>query len=123
MRHKFYCVVAILILRSLSLAASDRTLEFETTQVTASDVALSPGGQTLVFTMLGHLFSLPSVGGTANQLTFGHHYDSEPVFSPDGSQVAFTSDRDDTEGNIFVLTLKDGHVVQLTHEECAGRPM
>lgn len=122
MRYKFYCLVAALILRSLSLAVSDRTLEFETTQVTAPDVALSPDGQTLAFTMLGHLFSLPSTGGTANQLTFGHHYDSEPVFSPDGSQIAFTSDRDDSEGNIFVLTLKDSHVVQLTHEQCSGRP-
>lgn len=122
MKRSFCYVVALFILRSLSLAVSDRTLEFETTKVTAPDVALSPDGQTLVFNMLGHLFSLPSSGGTAEQLTFGPNYDNEPVFSPDGSQVAFRSDRDGSDGNIFVLNLKSHHLVQLTHEESAGRP-
>jgi Tol biopolymer transport system component len=71
--------------------------------------------------MLGHLFSLPSIGGTAEQLTFGPHYDNDPAFSPDGSQVAFTSDRDGSDGNIFVLTLRDRQLRQLTHEARAGR--
>jgi dipeptidyl aminopeptidase/acylaminoacyl peptidase len=82
---------------------------------------LSPDGQTVVFTMLGHLFSLPVSGGTADQLTFGPHYDDSPSFSPNGSQVAFTSDRDGSEGNIFVLDLKSGQILQLTHEEVAGQ--
>jgi len=47
-----------------------RTLEIETTEVTAPDVAITPDGQTLIFTLLGHLFRLPVEGGEAEQLTF-----------------------------------------------------
>ena len=99
-----------------------RTVEFETTQVTAADVALSPDGQWLIFTMLGHLFRLPVAGGTAEQLTFGPYYDTEPAISPDGSRVAFVSDRDDSEGNVFILEVATGQITQITRESSAGRP-
>jgi len=83
MRRGLSDIVALFILWTFSLPVLARTLEFQTTQVTAPDVALSPNGQTLVFTMLGHLFSLPSIGGTAEQLTFGPYYDKDPVCSPE----------------------------------------
>jgi len=72
--------------------------------------------------MLGHL-SLPASGGAADQLSFGPFYDDSPSYSPDGSQVAFVSDRDGSEGNIFLLSLKSHQIVQVTHEEYAGRPV
>jgi Tol biopolymer transport system component/imidazolonepropionase-like amidohydrolase len=115
-------LAVLLILCSFSQGVSARTVEFETMRVTTPDIALAPGGQTLVFSMLGHLFRLPSAGGTAEQLTFGPCYDNQPVFSPDGSQIAFTSDRDGSDGNIFVLHLSDGQLLQLTQEEHAGLP-
>lgn len=121
MRRGFCFLLALLVLWTLPLPVSGRTLEFSTSQITAPDVALSPDGQTLVVNMLGHLFSLPSIGGATEQLTFGPYYDSNPVFSPDGSQVAFTSDRDGSDGNIFVLSLQDRRLRQLTHEDRAGR--
>ena len=102
--------------------AAARTIEFETTEVTRADVALSPDGQTLIFTILGHLFRLPVEGGTAEQLTFGPFYDSDPVFSPDGKRVAFVSDRDGTQGNVFVLEPATGQMTQVTHEPWAARP-
>jgi imidazolonepropionase-like amidohydrolase/Tol biopolymer transport system component len=103
-------------------AAAARTIEFETTEVTQADVTLSPDGQWLIFTMLGHLFRLPVEGGTGEQLTFGPYYDSDPVFSPDGARVAFVSDRDGSSGNVFVLELATGQITQVTHEAWAGRP-
>ncbi len=99
----------LILLATIPVAAL-RTIEFETTEVTAADVALSPDGQWLIFTILGHLFRLPVEGGTAEQLTFGPYYDSEPVFSPDGTRVAFVSDRDGSEGNVFALELATGQV-------------
>ncbi len=102
--------------------AAGRTIEFTTTQVTDADVALSPDGKTLIFTMLGHLFRLPVAGGTAEQLTFGPYYDADPAFSPDGNRVAFDSDRDGSEANVFVLDLATGKITQVTHEPWAVRP-
>ncbi|MEE9568947.1 MAG: hypothetical protein V3W37_06125, partial [Candidatus Binatia bacterium] len=102
--------------------AAARTFEFETTEVTAADVTLSPDGHWLIFTLLGHLFRLPVGGGTAEQLTFGPYYDTDPVFSLDGTRVAFVSDRDSSQGNIFVLELVTGQITQITWEPWAGRP-
>ena len=99
-------VLATALVPQPALAQDDdgwRTIEFETTEVTRADVTVSPDGEWLIFTILGHLFRLPVKGGTAEQLTFGPYYDSDPVFSPDGRRVAFGSDRDGTEGNVFVL--------------------
>ena len=94
-------VAAILV--SVPAAAQDadgwRTIEIETTEVTAPDVAITPDGETLIFTLLGHLLVLPVEGGDAEQLTFGPYYDARPAVSPDGTQVAFQSDRDGSEGN------------------------
>ena len=68
----FLCLLTCALVGGLAAA---RTIEFETTEVTAADVAFSPDGQWLIFTMLGHLFRLPVEGGTAEQLTFGPYYD------------------------------------------------
>ncbi len=106
-------VVATILLSDPALAQDDdgwRTIEIETTEVTAPDVAITPDGQTLIFTLLGHLFRLPVEGGEAEQLTFGPYYDAGPAVSPDGTRVAFQSDRDGSEGNIFLLDLATGEI-------------
>ncbi len=117
-------VLVTSVLPNTAAAQDDgrRTIEFETTEVTTPDVALSPDGQWLIFTMLGNLFRLPVEGGTAEQLTFGPYYDTDLAISPGGNRVAFVSDRDGSEGNVFVLELATGQVAQVTHESWAGRP-
>ncbi len=99
-----------------------REIEFATTRVTSADVAVSPDGVQLVISILGHLFRVPVTGGEAEQLTFGPAYDKEPVYSPDGAALAFASDRDGSESNIFVLSLHTGQLTQLTHETRADLP-
>jgi imidazolonepropionase-like amidohydrolase/Tol biopolymer transport system component len=106
----------------LCSVASARTLEFKTTQVTDADVALSPDGKHLVFTIVGHLFRVPVEGGSAEQLTFGPCYDNAPAFSPDGRQLAFVSDRDGSGSNVFVLELASRKLSQVTHETQVGQP-
>jgi len=122
---KHYLFFALFCFPTCMLAgpvATECTIEFETTEVTQADVAVSPDGQWLIFTMLGHLFRLPVEGGTAEQLTFGPHYDADPVFSPEGGPVLFVSDRDGSEGNLFLLNLGTREIRQVTHENWVGRP-
>ena len=58
--------VSLLFVGSAAAQDNDwRTIEFDTTEVTRADVDLSPDGQTLIFTILGHLFRLPVEGGKA----------------------------------------------------------
>ena len=55
LRGVAFCLLAT----ALSSAAGDTgTIEFTTTEVTEADVTISPDGQWLIFTMLGHLFRL-----------------------------------------------------------------
>jgi imidazolonepropionase-like amidohydrolase/Tol biopolymer transport system component len=98
------------------------TLEFTSKQATEAEIDVSPDGKTLVFTILGHLFSVPVTGGSAEQLTFGACYDNEPAFSPDGRQIAFVSDRDASGGNVFLLDRATRKLTQVTHEPHASQP-
>ncbi len=98
------------------------TFNIEVSEVTTPDITVSPDGKTIVFTIIGHLFRLPIEGGAAEQLTFGPYYNHEPSFSPDGKRIAFVSDRDGTEGNIFILDLDSKEISQVTYSLFAGYP-
>src|ERR1044071_7677540 len=54
---------------------------------------VSPDGRTIVFDLLGDLYTLPIAGGTATRITSGPAWDVTPRFSPDGSRIVFASDR------------------------------
>src|SRR5688572_15846937 len=45
---------------------------------------------TVVFDLLGDLWSVPLAGGDAKRLTSGPAWDGQPAFSPDGTRIAFT---------------------------------
>ena len=117
------CVACLPLLVVGPVAAQDsgwRTIELDTVEVTCPDITVSPDGEWLIFTMLGHLFRVPAAGGVAEQLTFGPYYDKEPAFSPDGSKVAFVSDRDGSDGNVFVLDPASGRIAQVTRDVRSG---
>ena len=101
---------------------SSQNIEFETSEVTAPDISLSPDGNWLIFSMLGHLFRLPVEGGQAEQLTFGPYYDSSPAYSADGSKLLFVSDRGGG-ADLFLLNLESGTLQPLTHGADAHRPV
>src|SRR5262245_27554344 len=65
----------------------------DVTAGTWMNVDISPDGSTLVFDLLGDLYTLPIAGGEAKAVTSGLAWDMQPRFSPDGKWIAFTSDR------------------------------
>ncbi len=75
--------------------------------------AISPDGQTIAFTYCGDIYTVPVTGGRAMQLTTNSAYDTRPVWSPDGRQIAFASDRNGGF-DVFVMSSEGGQPKQIT---------
>lgn len=75
--------------------------------------AISPDGKQIAFTYKGNIFTVPITGGKATQITSHTSHDTRPIWSPDGSKIAFASDR---EGgfDVFVVSEKGGVATRLT---------
>ncbi len=78
-----------------------RTLSFTTSEGTWMSLDLSRDGKTMVFELLGDLYTLPVTGGEATRITSGQAYDMQAAFSPDGTRLVFISDRNGSE-NIWI---------------------
>ncbi|WP_333606717.1 amidohydrolase family protein [Arsukibacterium sp.] len=81
--------------------------QFETVNINVQqgswmNLTVSPDGKTLAFDLLGDIYIMPISGGKATALTNDIAWNMQPVFSPDGRYIAFTSDRDGGD-NIWVM--------------------
>ncbi|MBK8249626.1 MAG: PD40 domain-containing protein [Gemmatimonadetes bacterium] len=72
------------------------------TEGTWLSLDLSPDGRTIVFDLLGDLYTLPVTGGQATRITSGSGFDGQPRFSPDGRTIVFVSDRSGSE-NLYTV--------------------
>ena len=75
--------------------------------------AISPDGSTIAFAYKGDLYCVPANGGEARQLTTNAAYDSQPIWSPDGKKIAFTSNREGSL-DVYVISAKGGAPTRLT---------
>ena len=86
------------------------------------DVKISPDGKTIAFTYKGDIFTVPATGGTASRLTSLPSLEWAPVWSPDGSRIAFASDRNGGS-DIYVMSSKGGPATRLTFNSAMETPM
>lgn len=114
-----------MIFRSLALLALALTIPAATTlQDNASWMrypAISPDGTTIVFTYRSDLWRVSTDGGAATQLTQHPAHDFMPVWSNDGKQIAFASDR---YGNfdIYVIPATGGEAQRITYHSAQEYP-
>src|SRR6516164_5616313 len=68
----------------------------------------------VAFVYAGDLWIVPRQGGDARRLTTGVGLETDPIFSPDGTQIAFTGEYD---GNldVYVIPAAGGVPRRLTH--------
>src|SRR6056297_3703994 len=83
--------------------------------------AISPDGSDIVFTYKGDLYLVGTGGGEARQITFHEAHDFMPVWSSDGLQIAFASDR---YGNfdVYVMDAEGGPADRLTFHSADEHP-
>lgn len=93
-----------------------RSLGFTIDEGTWMSADVSPDGRTLVFDILGDLYTLPIEGGEATRITSGPGFDAMPRFSPDGRQIVFVSDRSGAS-NVWVSAADGTGARALTRTE------
>ena len=91
-----------------------------------TSVALSPDETKVAYTVenvsddnrkyYSRLFVAEIAGGEGRQYTFGDNSDHSPVWSPDGSQIAFVSSRNKKSG-IYIIPFAGGAEKKIIEEE------
>lgn len=83
--------------------------------------AISPDGKQIAFTYKGDIYLVPSNGGVATPLTFHSAYDYMPVWSNNGAQIAFASNR---HGNFdtYIIDALGGEPKRLTFHSADELP-
>src|SRR5579871_538085 len=94
---------------------SDRKVKFTTDEGTWLSLDLSPDGRTIVFELLGDIYTIPVEGGKATRLTSGQAFDAQPHYSPDGKSIVFVSDRSQSD-NIWLMNADGTNLRALTRE-------
>lgn len=92
-RRALALALLCLLATSLSGAQSQKALLFQQPTVSQTQI---------VFVYAGDLWIVPRTGGEAKQLTTGVGLETDPIFSPDGSTIAFSGQYD---GNTDIYTI------------------
>jgi tricorn protease len=102
-------LISITAVTAQKVPETTRLLRFPTTN-----------GTQIVFCYAGEIYTIGKEGGVARRLTSGPGYSSFPRFSPDGKQIAFTSQYDgNTE--VYVMPAEGGAPKRLTTSATLGR--
>lgn len=78
--------------------------------------SFSPDRSELVFASGGDIWSVAAKGGEARLLVSNPSTEGRPLYSPDGTRLAFISNRTGN-GDIYVLTLASGELRRLTFDD------
>lgn len=124
----FLLILSIII--SIPVAAEKRPMKPEDLYKLSyvSDPRISPDGELVAYTVHRpnleknntntDIWILPLKGGKPYQLTRSPEADHSPRWSPDGSSLAFISERDET-ANIYLISIEGGEARKLTSSETA----
>ncbi len=93
-----------------------RTAHIDTRTGTWMSVDISPDGKTIVFDLLGDLYTLSIAGGEATALTHSMAWDMQARFSPDGKRIAYVSDAGGGD-NVWVMNADGSDPKALTTED------
>ena len=104
-----YVAILFLISAALCLGESEKPMLFRKPTVSRTHI---------VFSYAGDLWIVAREGGNATRLTAAPGVETDPVFSPDGSQIAFTGQYDGNT-DVYVVSAAGGVPRRLTYHPSA----
>jgi Tol biopolymer transport system component len=93
-----------------------RTIAFSTDEGSWISLDVSPDGKSVLFELLGDLYTVPIGGGDARRITDGMAFDSQPRYAPDGAKIVFLSDRSGAE-NVWIANADGSEPRAVTKEK------
>jgi tricorn protease len=79
---------------------------------------ISADGKFVAFSYLGDIWTVEAIGGVARPVTMHEAHDYFPCISPDGTQIAFSSNRNGSY-DVFVVPVQGGKPKRLTFDSAS----
>ena len=114
MKRTFITITASLLM-TITLSAQNSPLWLRRNDI-------SPDGSKIAFTYKGNIYTVPVTGGKAVQLTTNPEYDSDPMWTPDGKNIVFSSYREKSK-DIYKVSAEGGTPVRLTSHSQNETPL
>jgi len=99
--YRFFLVTVFLIFLPSLIIAQENRINFTTTEGTWISLDVAPDNKSIVFELIGDIYSLPIEGGPARPILKGSAFQSQPRFSPDGKFLVYISDESGSD-NIWI---------------------
>lgn len=84
--------------------------------------SISPDGSKIAFSYQGDIFTVDTKGGRALQITSNRAHDTSPLWTPDGKEIIFSSNREKGT-NLFKVSAEGGTPEQLTFLPRREKPL
>ena len=91
-------------------------VNFTVSEGTWLGLDVSPDGKTVLFDLLGDLYTVPLAGGATSRLTQGVDWDTDAHWSNDGKRIGWTTDRNGND-ELWVMNADGTNPKQLTDEK------
>ena len=112
---RFFLTVAAITSLAGAIAAQDSPLWLRRNDI-------SPDGTTIVFNYKGNIYTVPTAGGQAKQITSNAAYDTDPLWTSDGKEIVFASYREKGK-DIYKVSAEGGAPTRLTSHPANETPL
>ncbi len=107
--------IITLLLLSMGLFAQENALWIRKSSI-------SPDGKSIAFSYQGDIYTVPTTGGVAKQITTNAAYDSDPLWTPDGKKIVFSSYREESK-DVWIISSEGGKAKRLTTYPGSEKPL